>query len=141
MNPQNEDIQDYLDSLAEISLTTGTDLFSDSEPAEPDNCVTLYNTADAGPQLFLNIEAGDGPEDRYETVGLQVRVRNNNPNAGTKVSNDILGILHNRGNDLVINQTLYTLIQALDNPQVLEYDRKNRAIIVTNYRIQRCPNN
>lgn len=139
MNAAAHDIQDYLHNDQILELMTGVDLFTDSEPVSPDNIVTLYDTPDAGPQLFLNKEDDDEPDDRYEYVGVQTRIRNNHANAGKLLAGEIMGVLHGKGN-MVINDTLYTLIQALDSPTVIDYDSKNRAIIVVNYHIQRCPN-
>lgn len=129
MNEPTEDIRDFI--VSNSSHVPGQDLFVGREPSSPPNCVTLFDSGDAGPQLLLDREDGT-----YEYEGMQIRVRHSSYNQAMKTARALSRLLHGQGN-LRINGTLYTLIQALDSPALLEWDDNNRAKVVVNFQIQR----
>lgn len=136
MNPPNEDFKDLLVAEGSLGLTFKDNLHIGREPSKPNNVVTVFNAPDRGPQLFLDPDSGVNPEDQYEYTAVQVRVRDKSENAAMVMSQNISKKMHNRGN-FVLNGALYTLIQALDNPALLDYDENNNARVITNYHIQR----
>lgn len=112
-------------------LTPGTDLFIGREPAFPDNIVTLFDTPGGGPWLGMRKEDG-----RYDYSAFQIRIRNRGYDEAMSLGWDLVGILHGIGNQ-TINNTLYTLVEALDDPALLDWDDNNRARVVVNFAIQR----
>lgn len=112
-------------------LTPGTDLFIGREPASPDNIVTLFDTPGGGPWLGMRKEDG-----RYDYSAFQIRIRNRGYDEAMSLGWDLVGILHGIGNQ-TINNTLYTLVEALDDPALLDWDDNNRARVVVNFAIQR----
>lgn len=124
------DIKDILEAESALALTFATDLFIGKEPTSPDNCVTIFDTPGAIPQLTLN------RNEIYEYPSIQIRVRNNDYMTGANLINDIKSTLHGRGHE-TWNGTFYSLIAASDSPALLDYDESNRARFVCNFNIQR----
>ena len=120
----------------ETALIFAQDLFIGREPERPSNTVTIFDTVDQGPQLTLN----NSPENKtaYDYTAIQIRVRHVDYKEAMNRATQYMRILHNRGNE-IFGEIRVTLIEALDNPSLLDWDKNDRARIITNYSIQRTP--
>ena len=130
MNVVSEDIKDILESISSLGLTFATDLFVAKEPAEPDDCVTIFDTPGFPNQLTYE---GD---EIYQYPAIQIRVRNTDYRTGWALAKDIMDQLHGRAQETV-NGTLYSLIRAMGEPVLLHWDDNDRCLFITNYNIQR----
>lgn len=119
------------------SLVAGTDLFIGREPTSPDNITTVFDTPSAGKQLTTekNDKGEDDDDEGYEYTAVQLRVRNNSYQKAMQLAKKWVKVLHGRGN-FTINGTVVTLIEALDNPSLLDWDENNRARVVVNFEVQ-----
>lgn len=136
MSLVSDNIKDLLET--ETPLRFGIDLFIGKEPETPNNVVTLFDTPDKGRLLFYNRKDINGDYNRYEYAGCQVRIRNIEYDVAIEKAESIVDVLHNRGNEKVGNTTI-TLIEALDNPFIFDWDENNRVRVVVNFSIQRIP--
>lgn len=118
-----EDIRVYLEQQG--LGVFGKDLFISIMPAEPDNCIVLFEYAG---------EPMDLTDSRLEYPNLQVLVRNTDYLAGRQKIEEVTQALHGVS-EQVINGTRYLLIQARQSPFFLEWDKNERAIFVCNFRI------
>lgn len=119
--------------------TPGKNLFGGREPASPDNCMTVFNAPGAGRFLAQSRDENSKGSDAYEYAGFQLRARSKNYGQAETQLNELIDILHGVGNQ-VVNGTLYTVIESLDSPFLLEWDESNRAKVVTNFAVQRTTN-
>jgi len=135
MNAPSEDIKDYLEAYGESSglgLDYASTLFIGKEPSTPIVCATIFDTAGFAPQLIL-----DGDEaDVYEYPSIQIRVRHNKYLDGWELLQSIVIALHGV-NHTTVNGTLYTLIQCVSGPTLLDWDENGRARFIANFNIQR----
>lgn len=132
MNSVALDIKDILAAESSLSLVSGSNLFVSSEPPEPDNCVTIYDTSGGLPDLSLKSE-------EYDRANFQIRVRNNSYVEASNIIYNIRDILQGRYGDS-LNGSRYTLIRVIIPPFHLMYDDNNRAILVINFEAQRRKN-
>lgn len=130
MNTLAADIRDMI--VAETTWVAGTNLFIRREPTMPNICLTIFETPGIGSLLFMN---KDG---RYDRGNIQLRLRNPNSEQGMTQMQELIDILHGEGN-FELNGAVYTKIEALDSPALLDWDENNRARIITNFEIQRRP--
>lgn len=128
MNSTADDIKDYI--ISALNLTFGTDLFVNREPATPNNCITIFDTSAGTAQATM--QRGED----YFYPSVQIRVRNENSTVAWNVIKEIQTLLHNKGN-LVINETVYTVIYCSSGPALLEWDDNNRVKFIINFNIQR----
>jgi len=105
------------------------------EPTEPNNVTTIFDTPDAGSQLTNEQNEANNKNDRYVYSGVQVRVRNVAYDKGLQLAQDIVTVLHGRGNETISGAEI-KLIQALDNPSLLNWDDNERARFVVNFQVQ-----
>jgi hypothetical protein len=131
MNPASEDIKDILEAESSLGLALGTDLFIGKEPADPNNCVTIFDTPGLPPQLTL---AGKGEDYFYPSI--QVRVRNTNYLTAYSLADSIRDVLHGLAHE-TWNGTLYILIQCTQGPALLDWDENNRCRFIINFNVQR----
>ena len=131
MNTASEDIKDLLEAESSLGLTFSVNLFIGREPAMPNNTVTLFDSSGGGSMLTYTTN------ERYYYPDLQIRVRNVSYLTGMALAQDISDFLHCRKE--IINNTVYTLIRAIDSPFPLDWDENNRARIVVNFSLQRRP--
>jgi len=127
MNPTTVDIRDILIGVSSLGLTFVTNLFIGRQPAEPDQCVTLYDTSAGIPEKTLHEESVS----LYEYPSVQVRVRDNNYLDAYDLAYSIYFQLHNSAPQ-TINDTLYSSIQAIQTPTFLTWDSKDRAQFIFN---------
>lgn len=131
MNSSSEDIKDILVADASLSLVYATNLFIGKEPADPKNCVTIFDTGEASPQLTM---AGKGEDYFYPSI--QIRVRNTGYLTGMELIQNIRTSLHGRAQE-TCNETLYSGIFCSSGPAFLDWDENHRARFVINFNIQR----
>jgi len=129
MNLTSTDIKDMLLADSSLGLVFGDNLNIGQEPETPDNCVTIFDTTGRPPQLTL-----DGINDYYYP-SVQIRVRNNSYLTGATLAHNIMVYLHGREHE-TWNSTLYTLIQCMGEPFLLDWSN-NKARFVINFDIQR----
>ncbi len=131
MNPAAEDIVTMLSGESSLGLTTATDLFFSRMPDDPSDCVVVFDTPGAPPQLTYKKNTSD-----YYFPGVTVRVRNTDYAEAYDLMFQIMEFLHAESN-ITIGSTLYTLIKAMNDPQLLNYDEKDRIVMFVNFDIQR----
>jgi hypothetical protein len=130
MQATSFDIKDMLEAESALGLDFATDLFIGKEPAEPKDCVTIYDYAGYPPYLGLGGEVG------YEYPSIQIRVRNHKYEDGWDKINEIKDALHGRHGE-IWNGTLYTLIKCSSGPALLDWDDNGNARLVVNFDLQR----
>ena len=130
MNPASEEIKDMLVDESYLGLTFGTDLFIGREPANPGDCVTIYDTPSFPPDLSLS---NDGT---YFYSSVQIRVRDGSYTQAMGMARNIMTSLHGRAQE-TWSGTLYTVIKATGEPALLAWDDNNRAIVIINFNLQR----
>lgn len=130
MNPASVDIKDLLEAESSFGLTFATNLFIGSEPQQPDNCVTIYDTPGYPPELALEGAV------QYFYPSIQIRVRNNSYLDAYDMINDIKTYLHGM-NNFTVNGTDYDLIECSIEPHLLEWDKTGRSIFVITFNLRR----
>lgn len=125
--------------VANSNWVGGTNLFAGREPTSPSNTLTLFDVPGGNRLLYKKRDLNDLGSDAYEYASFQIRIRNADYEQGMLQASEIIDILHGVGNEIV-GGSLYTVIQAVDNPALLEWDEDNRAKIVVNFQLQRRPN-
>lgn len=130
MQSSSKDVCDILENNSALGLAFKTNLFIGREPATPNDCVTIFDIPGEAPLLTL-----DGGVEYYRP-GVQVRVRDNDYTVGWELIHDIQTLLHGIHGE-TWNGTSYMLIQAINNPFLLDWDESNRARFVVDFRIQR----
>lgn len=129
MNAPTEDIKDMLEAESALDLTFATNLFVGKEPADPDNCVTIFDTPGLPPQLTFDKAI-------YQYPSIQIRVRNRAYMTGWTLANDIKDVLHGRAHE-TWNGTSYEVIISTGEPALLDWDEHGRARFYINFDIQR----
>lgn len=126
MNAPSIDIRTLLEqeSILTIPVHIG------SEPAEPNNVITIYDTAGFRPMLTLD------RNETFEFPSVQIRVRNVSYLSCLEVCATIKQILHGRGQEIV-DGAFYALIRCNHEPEPLGFDTKQRMRFVMNFEIQR----
>lgn len=136
MNTVTFDIQALISP--DTNWVWGENMFAGKEPPKPNNTLTLFDTPGGGNFLGTKRDEDDPGSDAYEYTAFQIRIRNHDYNEGMKQARAIKNLLHGIGNT-VVNETLYTVIEALDNPSLLDWDDNDRARIIVNFTAQRTP--
>lgn len=130
MNPTSEDIKDLLEGESSLGLVFETNLFIGREPAEPADCVTIFDTPGRPQQLTLT------QGENYFYPSIQIRVRNSEYLDGWDIIHAIRNFLHGKNHETV-NGTDYNLIKCSIEPAMLGWDENNRVWFVTTFDIQR----
>lgn len=138
MNAPSFDICNMLENESSSSETLeglifGVNLFISKEPAQPSDCVTIFDAAGATPVLTLS-------KDEYEYTSVQLRIRDTDYGNGWERSNKIAEVLQGRAHE-VWNGCYYSLITIANGPFHYDWDENNRARFVINVNIQRRKNN
>jgi hypothetical protein len=107
------------------------EIFVGKEPAEPANCISIFETGIGSPQLTFD------RSEIYEYTSVQIRVRTTNYLNGWSIINEIKNILHGRANETWGGGTIYTLIRCSVSPALLDYDKNQRVRFVVSFNIQR----
>ena len=133
MNSVTKDVAEILAGESSLGLIFATNLFNARQPDSPDSCVTLYDLAGGAPQLTFKKDTSD-----YFINGLLVRCRENLYQDAVDSAQAILDYLHAFGKE-TWNGTEYMLIRAINTPQLLEWDEKDRAVVIVSYDVHRKP--
>jgi hypothetical protein len=131
MNAASVDIAAMLVAESSLGLTLGDNLFVGREPSTPDNCVTIFDTPGGRPLTF--IEPGG---DDYYFPTVQIRVRNNDYRTGYDLAHDIMVSIHGRAQQ-TWGGTFYSVVLAMADPALLDWDENGRVRFVVNFDIQR----
>jgi len=131
MNAASIDIAAMLAAEDSLDLSLGVNIFVGREPSDPDNCVTIFDTPGGRPLTFLE----PGGDDYYSPT-IQIRVRNNDYRIGYNLAHDIMVSLHGRAQQ-TWNGTLYSVVLAMADPALLDWDENGRARFVVNFDVQR----
>lgn len=135
MNPACKDIAQFLDEETALGLTLGTDLFYGRMPDSPTNCVAIFDNPGGAPMLTLKKSTS-----AYFYSSFNVRVRNIAYAEGWGIANDIVTFLHGLNQQNCPDGSSYVgVIKALNDPQVLHWDKNDRVIFFVNFDIQRKP--
>lgn len=131
MNAPAEDIVTLLENYSSFSYVLGTDAYLWRMPLAPQNCVTVMDSPGEPPMLqFVKTRSN------YHYSGVTVYVRNIDYKTGYEEALDISEYLHGVAHT-VVSGSYYSLIKATGEPMLLEYDKNERAIIITNFEVQR----
>ena len=130
MNPVSVDIKDLLEEQSYFGLEFGENLFVGREPDKPNDTVTIFDTPGFGPLLTMTKES------RYYYDSIQIRVRSDNYITGYELAAEIVDFLHGKSHEEV-NGMYYSLIQCVNGPALLDWDKNNRARFFINFNVQR----
>lgn len=122
----NSAAQDILEHLIALSIVTDGSVFFGEEPKDPNDCVTIYDTGGGDP--FPDIEL-------YDT-SIQIRVRDTKYTEAYAKQNQIREALI-IPTTFEINGTRYIGVWNQGDIISLGRDQNNRAILTSNYRIER----
>ncbi len=131
MNSTAEDIKTileyYLDDSSGASLF---DIFIGREPSEPINSITIFETQGYPPQLNFD------REEKYDYTSVQMRIRANTYVDGYQQGLAIKDTLHGRAHE-TWNGVYYSLIQCMNGPALLDYDKNQSPRFILNFNVQR----
>jgi hypothetical protein len=115
-----ETIRNYL-----ISEGITETIYIGFRPAQPDTCITLYETAGLAPDAKY----------QYNTTGMQVFIRAREYSAARELAYSVYNKLQSlsKGNSTLDN---VTQVLAVQDPYALGYDELQRAQFVQNYVIE-----
>jgi len=133
MNPSSKDIAEIME-VSTLALTPGTDLFRFRMPPTPQDCVVVLDISGNEPMVQLSKDRSD-----YYYSAVSIQVRNIDYLTGYGIALDIFQFLHGTAH-IIINDTYYSLIKAMADPQLLHYDGNDRAVFVINFEVQRRTN-
>ena len=125
----SEDIKDMLVAESSLGLTFGTNLFIGREPANTDNCVTIFDTIGRTPQTMLD-------QNYIEYPSIQIRVKNRKYDDAWEEINNIMITLHGQANE-TWNGTLYMFIESVGGVAFLDWTENNRCRFILNFNISR----
>jgi len=129
MNSTAKDIADMIDADSYLGLTFATNLFVGKEPANPDICVTIFDTHGMPQQLTLNDQG-------YEYPSVQIRVRAKDYQTGWALIEGIKNILHGRASE-TWNGAFYSVIYCVSGPALLDWDDNSRVRFIANFNANR----
>jgi len=104
--------------------TRATDIFEGFQPDSPDNCIALFEYGGSGYDLVVDTE----------DTRLEALVRNDTYTTGRAKCRDIIEALHGLSNT-ALSGTNYRIIRALQSPNYLGRDSKNRYEWSINFKI------
>ena len=131
MNAASKDIAHILDIEGSLSLTLATNLFSSRMPNTPDAVVAIYDNPGSTPLLTLDKATSD-----YYFSSVSIQVRDTTYQDGWDMAFAIMEFLHG-SHGVIQDGSFYTLIKALNNPQLLHFDENDRPTLVINFEAQR----
>lgn len=119
------DMADYL--AANGIGTIGTNLFVAAEPAQPANCVTLYDTG--GPQ--------SDPDANFFRPTIQARVRNVDYRAACSLMKQIHDALADVYTGVQVDDWYYFGAGSTNEPEPIGKDDQDRFLLTQNFQIMR----
>jgi hypothetical protein len=142
MNAPSQDVKDMLEAyefssesfpssgnMEDLGLVYAVNLFIGNEPSSPPDCVTIRDTSGRPPWIGLTDKGYDYP-------AIQITVRSSHYLKGYNLALKIKDALHGRAHE-AWNGSTYELIQAMNDPALLDWDDNNRAVFFINFNIQR----
>ena len=105
--------------------TLGTDLFINTLPATPDNCISVSGYAGSPPERTHDTSGNARP-------GIQVRVRNTSAATGRTVIENIFNYLDGSGN-VSLSSVFFLSIDAVQSPFPMGKDENNRTEYSVNF--------
>jgi hypothetical protein len=136
MNPTCRDIAQIIDEDTPLGLTLGTDLFYGRMPDGPSNCVAVFDNPGDAPMLTLKKATSN-----YFYSSINVRVRHTEYAAGWAIMQNIVTLLHGLNQQDSPDASCYIgVVKAINDPQVLYWDKNDRVIFFTHFEVQRKPN-
>jgi len=127
------DIVDIINENVNLPYIKGTDIFYARMPTDPQDCIVIYDNAGPPPMLqYIKSRS------TYEYAAVMVRVRNTNYDGAYESIEAIRIYLHGL-HGVEINDSHYTLIQAVNAVGVLHFDENDRPVLFQNFSIQRKP--
>jgi len=130
MNSPSYDVKDMLEAESALGLVFGTNLFIGSEPTNPKNTTTIFDTSGYPPQLTLT------KGENYYYPSIQIRIRNTSYATGWSLIHDIMESLHGRSQE-TWNSTLYSVIRCSISPAFLDRDDNGLYRFVCTFDLQR----
>ena len=131
MNPTSKDIATIINAESSLAPVLGTDLYWSRMPPTPQDVTAVIDLSGEAGMLQLNKSRSD-----YYVTRVSVQCRAAVYETGYATALAIMKYLHGIHN-MVIGDTYYSLIQAIEDPALLHYDHNDRPVFVTNYKIQR----
>lgn len=129
MNSPSIDIKAMINADAAVN-PDGFFISIGSEPATPNNTITIYDTGGFPPVLNYN------KEETYEFPAIQIRVRSVDYTTGWQLIERIKKSLHGRAGETWGN-ACYTLVKTAFGPFQLDVDNNQRMRFVINFNLQR----
>lgn len=133
MQSTSSDIKDILEAESSLGLIFATNLFIGKEPANPKNCVTIFDTPGFPDELLLT---GSEDGNAYQYPSVQIRVRNVGYLIAYSIIENIKNALHGRANE-TWNGSLYSVIKCSSGPALLDWDDNSNARFICNFDLQR----
>lgn len=134
MNNASKDIAQKLAALtvssSTLKFTIGSNLFVGRQPTSPENCVTIVDR----PSWPLGVNLDGSGE--FDYASIQVMIRDISYDKGAETMQAIIKLLHGI-NNFTINNTVYFVCTCVSGPSLLEWDQNNRAILISDFDIQR----
>lgn len=131
MNSPARDIVDILDGESSLGLIKGTDLFYNRMAGTKADIVVVYDIPGNAPLLTLQKSTSD-----YFFPGVSIQVRDVDHDTAYSTADSIRNFLHGLS-ATTINSTLYMLVKAIDDIQLMKYDENDRPVLVMNFETQR----
>lgn len=130
MNATSVDIKDLLEQEFDLGLRFTENLFIGREPLQPNETVTIFDVGGLPPMQTLT------PGENYFYEAFQIRTRAESYERAYELCNDIMVFLISQA-QVVINETLYSIISCTSGPAHLEWDENNRCLFIVNFQTQR----
>jgi len=118
--PTDKDIADKLEDFG--YGTVGEDIFYSYMPAEPVDCISVIQTGGLKP----------APWERLEYPGIQIIIRNEDPDTAREIADGILADIGGIGH-FTINDTIYHYIEPTSSPNDVGMDEQNRKIFTISF--------
>ena len=135
MNPPSKDIADFLVAEAPLGLAFITNLFFARMNDKVDNCVAVLDNPGDPPMLTYDKATSD-----YYYSSVCVQVRDADYTTGYTRMFNIMKFLHGLHQlPSVDDSAYYGVVKAMNEPQVLYWDEKERVYFFVNFDIQRKP--
>lgn len=132
MESTAKDIVTILDGESSLGLTSATDLFYSRMTDGMPNDVVVVNDTPGGPPALTN----QRNTSNYYYSGVTVWVRGTKYNTAYDTLFAILEFLHAQS-QITVGTTYYSLIKAVNDPQLLHYDENDRPVLFVNFEVQR----
>lgn len=128
MTAPSEDVKTILLSDSTIGLALGTDLFISTMPADPDECVAVYDSGGENSEAQYN----------YQRPTVQIRVRGNRGEYNTTyaLADSIRNLLHGLAN-YTVGSVRYVGIWAQGDILFIHYDENQRPVFSMNFILHR----